>query len=207
MAKSKPAVLENYQMKKNLLLAGILLFFLGFTGKEPTLDKKFAEEAFEYLNAVRQNPSSYSQEIGTFMKNIPQQKKLNWNDTLARIAETKAMDMAKNDYFNHVDPKGFGINYYINKAGYKIPKEWLEKKSDNYFESIGNNYQSGKEAISSLIIDEGVPSLGHRKHLLGIGDFYSKNYDIGIGQAVFPVQGNDDFKETYTCIIIARHSW
>ena len=193
---------------KNLLilfLSSLILF--SFSGREASLDKKFADEAFVYLNAVRQNPGNYTKEIGNFMKNVKAKPALKWNDTLAKIAETKALDMARNDYFDHVDKKGYGINYYINKGGYKLPKEWLEKKSDNYFESIGNNYQTGEEAIISLIIDEGVPGVGHRKHLLGIDNFYEKNVDIGIAQAVVGNSEEEGFKETYTCIIIARHSW
>ena len=180
---------------------------ISFKADDPFLDKNFAKEAFDYLNSVRQNPSKYSKEIGSFLISIKPIYALKWNDTLAALAETKAMDMAKKGYFDHVDPKGLGMNYYLEKGGYHLPKDWLKNKKDNYVESIGNNYQNAKEAIQNLIIDEGVPGVGHRKHLLGLGDFYSKNVDIGIGHIVLNSNQGDDFKETYTCILIARHSW
>ena len=127
---------------------------------------------------------------------------LRWNDTLARVAEAKALDMATRNYFAHVDPDGYAMNYYINKAGYKLREIWLTKPTANYFESCNAGATSGQEAIKMLLIDNGVPSLGHRIHLLGLDEWSSSLLDIGIGYA------HSDGKSTYgsyTCVLIAKH--
>ncbi len=66
------------------------------------------------------------------LKTIPQ---LKWNDTLANVAEAKALDIATRQYFGHVDPEGYGMNYFMDKAGYKLDARWLSSKDMNYFES------------------------------------------------------------------------
>ena len=129
---------------------------------------------------------------------------LRWNDTLAKVAETKALDMADKNYFAHVDKKGYGINYRINEAGYKVEPAWLNPKSENFFESICAGMESGKNGIDILLIDEGIPSLGHRKHLLGLDKWNASLYDIGIGYVNIP----DGSKYiSYMSLIIAKHHW
>ena len=183
----------------------IILFFLLFVAgpiaKEPVVDKKEAKEAFEFLNLVRTKPEQFYKEF-PFLKGYDKRHLLRWNDTLARVAEAKALDMATKNYAGHVDKNGFGMNYHINKAGYLLKPSWLKDPAENYFESINAGMPSGKEAIKSLLIDEGVPSLGHRRHLLGIDSFYRRLYDIGIG---FVKGDSTNTYRTYTCILIAAH--
>jgi uncharacterized protein YkwD len=134
------------------------------------------------------------------LKNVKPRDPLKWNNILAKVAKEKATDMAKRDYVSHETPEGLGINYLINAAGYKLPREWLQKKSDNFFESIGAGYPTGKELIQGLILDEDTPSQGHRKHLLGMNEMYADCTDIGIGMA-------ENLKSKYgyfACIIIAK---
>jgi uncharacterized protein YkwD len=131
-------------------------------------------------------------------------QQLRWNDTLAKVAETKALDMADKNYFAHVDKKGFGINYRINEAGYEIEPAWIKPKSENFFESICAGMESGKNAIDILLIDKGIPSLGHRKHLLGLDDWNASLYDIGIGYVNIP-EGSKYI--SYMSLIIAKHHW
>jgi len=116
------------------------------------------------------------------------------------------MDMAKNNYFSHADKRGIKVNVKIHRAGYKIDKFYRDKKF-NAFESIQAGADGGEDAIMRLIIDEGVKSLGHRKHLLGIdtGRGYPKNsslVDCGIG--FVQADGNSKYN-TYTVVIIAKH--
>lgn len=129
---------------------------------------------------------------------------LKWNDTLAKVAETKALDMATRSYVAHVDPDGYGLNYYINKAGYSLNPKWLASKELNYFESISAGAASGEAAVRTLLIDKDIPDLGHRKHLLGLDKWTASLYDIGIGYAR-PVD-NSPYK-SYVCLIIAKHNW
>ena len=196
-------------MNKLLILNIAFIVSLSSFGQQSKLinifvDKNEGISAYNFLNEVRSNPESFDA-IFPFLKvsNISSEK-LIWNETLALVAQRKAFDMADKNYFDHVDPFGYGINYYINKAGYKLISAFLKNKKDNNFESLGAGYDNGILAIKELIIDKGVPSLGHRKHLLGIGDFWSSAKDVGIG---FVRSKNGSSYSTYLCVIIAKHDW
>lgn len=186
-------------MKTLLLLS--LTFFVAFHLKGPAVDKTEAKEAFQLLNQVRTKPELFYKEF-PFLKDYTRRPSLKWNDTLAKVAEQKALDMATNNYFGHIDKKGFGMNHHIYKAGYQLKSAWVKDPMENYFESLNAGTPSGKEVIKSLLIDEGIPSLGHRRHLLGIDPFYESLYDIGIG--FVKSDSTSDYK-TYTCILIAKH--
>lgn len=167
----------------------------------PKIDKEQARAAHILLNKIRKNPKSYAKEM-PFLSDVKPMPALKWNDTLAQVAEAKALDMAKRNYFAHVDPDGFGMNHYIMKAGYKLDSAWLKSPKANYFESCNGGGQTGEEAIRMLIIDKDVPGLGHRKHLLGIDSWSSGLYDIGIG---FARADSGSYYKTYTCVLIAKH--
>lgn len=171
---------------------------------EVVIDKTEAQKAFHLLMDIRRNPVNYHKELGFPKSNKPSAIKLKWNEKLAGVAEAKAIDMAKRNYFGHVDPDGYGINYFINESGYKLVPDWIKNKSLNYFESLAVNTSGGEESIKYLIIDAKTPSLGHRKHLLGLDKWNASLTDIGIG---FARRENGSKYKTYTCIIIAKHDW
>jgi len=188
-------------MNKNWIIAISIFFSLAFSGTEPVLDKEEAKQAYIYLNQIRAAPQRFTKEY-PFLTDHKRMSSLTWNDTLARVAERKALDMATRNYFAHVDPEGFGINYYINKEGYKLDTNWLRNPRANFFESCNEGGLSGREAISMLLIDNGVPTLGHRKHLLGIDSWSATLYDVGIG---FARAGEGNLYKAYTCVLIAKH--
>ena len=172
--------------------------------REVIIDKAEAQKAFHLLKDIRRNPVNFHQELG-FPKSIkPSTIALKWNEKLAKVAEDKAADMATRNYFGHVDPDGYGINYFINKSGYKLVPAWLKEKSLNYFESLAVNTSGGEQSIKYLVIDAKTPSLGHRKHLLGLDTWNASLTDIGIG---FARRETGSQYKTYTCIIIAKHDW
>lgn len=174
------------------------------TDKSIIVDKAAAQQAFLTLQDIRKFPSKYYQELH-FDKDLKASTaQLQWNDTLAKVAEAKAYDMANRNYYGHVDPEGFGINHFINEAGYKLNPKWTANKSDNYFESLTANINTGKEAIKYLVQDSLTPSLGHRKHLLGLDSWNSTLTDIGIG---FVRRDTGGIYKTYICVIIAKHDW
>lgn len=185
----------------------ILLLFIVTSFKvseAPQLDKEEAKRAFELINKIRMSPKDYSKEFKVNLNNIKPQKELIWNDTLAQVAEQRALDMAKRKYFSHVDPSGYGINYYINKSGYKLNPDWLKNKRDNDFESIEAGAETGEDAVRDLIVDKGIPSHGHRNHLLGVNQWNGSLVDIGIGF----VRVSDKSKyRTYMSVVIAKHNW
>jgi uncharacterized protein YkwD len=185
-------------------LTGLLFLTSFHPDKAIELDRQEAQDAFAFLNEVRANPAAYYKEL-RYKKSLKTSPvMLRWNDTLARVAEEKALDMAERNYFAHVDPDRKGINYLVHQAGYELHPDWLKKKSENNFESIAANAKTGVEAIKMLIIDENEPSLGHRKHLLGLDEWNAPLKDVGIG---FVRCSSGCRYKSYVSVIIARQSW
>lgn len=172
------------------------------TGDNKSKDKEIVA-AFEYLNAVRQNPSAYSKEIGVDLSGVSEIHELEWNDILAKVAQERAEDMVSRNYFGHIDPDGYGTNIKINNAGYTLDESWYSDKSMNYFESLAAGNAEGKATVIQLINDGGASDsgAGHRRHLLGMDAFWGDCYDIGIGKA----KGGD--YGTYWCFLIAKHQF
>lgn len=195
---------------KNSILLLILLFIVSSFNEAESgfqlsgIDKDEAKIMFNYLQELRQMKAPKSDPLSKYVKN--KKAILNWNDTLAEVAEARAMDLAKHNYFDHVDKKGRAVNYYIAESGYALEKEWTENKRDNFFESLQAGADDGRAAIMDLIIDEGVPGKGHRKHLLGLDDWNEKNVDVGIA-FYRPKKEEHCMYSSYTVIIIARHHW
>lgn len=182
----------------------VVMLLLSFLyNNTPFVVKEEAQQAFQLINNIRSNPEKYYKELHLNSKLRITKTPLRWNDTLAKVAEAKALDMAKRNYFAHVNPDGYGINFFINQSGYKLNADWLKDKKENFFESIGSGYDSGQEAVKELIIDAGVPDMGHRDHLLGVKDWDASLVDIGIGF----VKCDGGKYQSYTCIIIAKHNW
>src|SRR6185369_16155823 len=46
------------------------------------------------------------------------------DDRLTQVARARAMDMAKRNYFDHVNPDGNGPNYLVRQTGYQLPSFW-----------------------------------------------------------------------------------
>lgn len=166
-------------------------------------DAAEASKAFLYLNRVRVNPAAFSKEIGANLSAVAKRPALRWNDTLAKIARTKAMDMVNRKYTGHITPEGYGINYMMDTAGYKLPKEWLKDPMMNTFESWQAGAASGEELIRKLVLDTYDKELRHRDHLLGVSAWNSKMVDIGIAFIKSP----DAQYPTHSIILIARHNW
>ncbi|MDH5828469.1 CAP domain-containing protein [Sphingobacterium sp. SG20118] len=187
-------------MKYQLVIFLSLLF--SFSSAQVRLEKKQAKAAFEHLNDIRKKPEKFKKKLGLFNLNKVTRKQLNWNNQLAKVAEARAKDMAKRNYFDHVNPDGKGPNYYIQKSGYKLNPNWLKNKKANNFESIAWNWPTAKAGIEGLIIGKEAPGYYHRKHLLGMDEWNSSLYDIGIG---FVTVGKKGKQESYLCVIIAKH--
>jgi len=191
-------------MKAVSYMVPVVMLLLSFLyNNNPFVVKEEAQMAFQLVNSIRNNPEKYYKELKLNSKLRITKTPLRWNDTLARVAEAKALDMAKRNYFNHVNPDGYGINYSINQSGYQLNADWLKDKKENFFESLGSGHDSGTEAVKSLIIDADDATKGHRDHLLGIGDWDATLVDIGIGF----VKCDGGKYQSYTCIIIAKHNW
>ena len=188
-------------MRKIFLITlhfGFLISFTSAYSQSPDL-----QEALDFLNNVRSNPDSYSNEIGVSLNNVDPMPPLKWNKNLAAAARRKAQDMADRNYFGHIDPEGYGMNYFIQSAGYQLNSNWLTNKSMNYFESLSAGNSNPLKSIIDLIKDEGVIGYGHRKHILAIDVFWKPCYDIGIG---WGYNAKSTYK-TYCCVLLAKHNW
>ena len=93
-------------MKLFLVTCALSLLTSFQNNSEVVIDKTEAQKAFHLLMDIRRNPGNYHKELGFPKSTKPSAIKLKWNDKLAGVAEAKAIDMAKRDYFGHVDPDG-----------------------------------------------------------------------------------------------------
>jgi hypothetical protein len=123
------------------------------------------------------------------------------NATLVDSAGFKAEEMATNDYFGHhseVGPNFYWPNDLVRHVfGYPLPMQMPEMcmpscymlpDASNQIESIAAGFGPGSfdnsqavNAVIGLIVDDGVPDLGHRIHLLGMDDFSALFVEAGPG--------------------------
>lgn len=123
------------------------------------------------------------------------------NTTLLGSARFKAQEMATNNYFAHQSM--VGPNFYWpndlarNVFGYPLATQVLEPGGQFYYTLVDDSnqieslaagfgpgtfdYTIGVNAVIGLIVDEGVPTLGHRVHLLGMDDFNALFVEAGPG--------------------------
>ena len=203
-----------------LLVAGLVLFAPscdileddpentekdGQGGGDNSTTKTEAQKAFALINDIRKNPKAYSSQMGVDLSGVIARPALNWNSALTKVAQNKAEDMAKNNYFSHTDRNGYGVNYYMHQEGYDMPSSWYSTKSNNYFENIAAGNATADAMVKQLIYDKGASnsSAGHRSSLLGISDWNSNCIDIGIGYAY---NANSTYKH-YWSVIIAKHDY
>lgn len=118
------------------------------------------------------------QAIANNMINDPDQKRpfLNLDPILAAVARARAEDMAKRNYFSHVNPDGVAANYLVRQAGYVLPDWWGTSPTDNYIESIAAGYSTPQAAWNGW-----MNSPGHRTHIIGLDPFYAAETSYGVG--------------------------
>ncbi|HXB10870.1 MAG TPA: CAP domain-containing protein [Bacteroidia bacterium] len=167
------------------------------------IDKAQAQKALVLLNKIRKDPNSYSERLGFSLRGISPRGELQWDDSLCAVAERRALSMASRGWFGDVDPDGYGVNYYVNKAAYSLTDEQIKHKKESNFAAIEGGAPSGEIAINNIIIDKDKLGDSGRKLLLGIGDVNAALVDVGIGY----VHGTGSTKyRSYTCVIIAKRS-
>lgn len=128
----------------------------------------------ERLNDARANPAAYGVSIGLDLSGVAPSQPLAFNSILIDAAREHAQDMNNRAYFSHDTPEGTDPGTRIAVAGY----DW-----HTWGESLagGTAFPGPDEALRALIIDSGVPDLGHRKHLLAIDDVFKGQTEVGIG--------------------------
>ncbi len=113
-------------------------------------------------------------------------KNITFDPILLQVARERAKDMAKRNYFSHTNPDGYGPNYLLKKAGYKLPEWWKNEKAANYIESISGGRSTAQETYTGW-----MNSPGHKKHVLGEIEFYSSQTVVAIGHYYDP---NSEYK-------------
>lgn len=98
------------------------------------------------------------------------------DSTLAQVARAKAEDMAKRDYFGHIDPDGVGPNHKVRVAGYDLPTWYSTSIDGNNIESIAAGYTTPEAAWNAWL-----NSAGHRTHVLAESSFWAEQTNYGIG--------------------------
>ena len=164
------------------------------------------EQQFVYLlNYARNNPVAYQKEYGLAadLSQAPARPPLAVNDDLFDSAGGHAEEMAQFNYFGHQSQvTGKWPNQMALDQGYALPSYFAADA--NYIESIaaGTFYSQAQDPLNGLLVDAGVPSLGHRNHLLGIDSFNADNREIGVGHAFNSTATYDN----YWAIHSTRHS-
>lgn len=121
-----------------------------------------------------------SDEMATFQilaANAEQQRiGMRLDPILCKVARQRAADMARRNYFAHVNPDGHGANYLVRRAGFTLPAEYNSTPSGNNIESLAMSTGRPRE-IANLWLK----SPAHRMHILGEIDFYKRQTAVGVG--------------------------
>ena len=145
------------------------------------------------LNRARHDPTKYGQQIGVDLSALTPRPPLAVNMNLTGSARFHAREMVDNDYFAHTsEVTGDGPDTMIVQNGYDLYGAGLgaDYGTRNSTESIAfgvNSIPQFSDALSLLIIDKGVPGLGHRVHLMATSGGYAQHREVGFGRA----QGTD----------------
>ena len=180
--------MKTRSLTLSVCVAGCVL--AGGALAEPTAQ----EQLFIYeLNRARNDPVRYQLEnSGTVtddLSGVTPRPPLAWNPHLTDSAQFKAQEAASNNYCAHTSPvTQIQPNELARSFGYPLPGFYLD--AANNIESIfcmfgftSATQRIAQVALASLIQDDGVPSLGHRIHLLAMNDFFAANREIGVGVA------------------------
>ena len=135
------------------------------------------------VQAVTLTPEE--QQLATLLTTASGQQRdkgaMHLDERLVLVARARAMDLAKRDYFNHVNPDGNGPNYLVRVAGYALPASYPTDRKANNIESIGGGYMDAKECWAELL-----KSPAHRTHLLAMEPFFKDQTSYGIGHYYDP---------------------
>jgi uncharacterized protein YkwD len=156
--------LSSVRPRLELLESRLLL-----SGFEPT---EAAQQFLEQLNDARANPAAYGESIGLDLSNVAPSQPLAFDPRLIEAAQLHSQDMHDRQYFAHDTPEGIDPGTRILDAGFP---------QTSYEESIAAGYSTTASALAGLIIDTGVPNLGHRVQLLALDSLSQSMQLVGIG--------------------------
>jgi hypothetical protein len=143
----------------------------------------------ERLNDVRADPPAYGRAIGLDLSNVAPAPLLAFQPLLIQAAREHSQDMNDRGYVSHVSPDGQSL---LDRLTWGVGFPWTA-----YGESIaaGRNLADPEVALRSLIQDDGVADLGHRRHLLALDALFQNQNQVGIG---IVQQGSGDHRNYCT---------
>ncbi len=132
------------------------------------------QEFLERLNDARANPAAYGAAIGLDLSGVAPAPPLALNPYLTNAAQLHSQDMANRHYVDHTDPDGLTPLDRMRNAGFDVA---------SWGESIAAGYATPADALKGLIIDSGVPGVGHRIQLLAMDPASRTLTQTGVGIA------------------------
>jgi hypothetical protein len=136
---------------------------------------KEEQEVIILLNLVRSNPPLFYEKLAKPYLDSIKPKEFYWNSLIKDLTNTTSMPMlATNDnlfsmaenhavctgkigHVGHDCPKGFNFNQRLKK--YNLNNSYVG-------ENCSYGYNSAMDIVMQLLVDEDVPSLGHRVNIL-----------------------------------------
>jgi hypothetical protein len=189
----------------------LLAALAGPAAEARAADPSAQEMHFVYeVNRARHDPPAWAAEYGlgsvvggdglpVSLVGVEPRPPLALAPLLVDSASFKGEEMAANDYFSHqsqVAPDFLWPNELARAFGYPLPQQvpvpgggfYLLVDDSNQIESLACGYGPGAfdygqalNAVIGLIVDEGVPNLGHRVHLLAMDEFNALFVEAGAG--------------------------
>ncbi len=176
---------------------------------------EISQEVAYIINRARSNPQAYARSIGraNLLNAVDASQPLAWNSSMASAARWKSNDIVVN---NSITPNNTA-NAHIDSRG-RTPTELLadfnydidQRPGGRYNgpESLALGHDTPADIVELLIVDEGVTSLGHRRHLLswdststGTNAYHN---EIGVG---FHAGNNRTAFRNYTTIHAFRSDY
>jgi uncharacterized protein YkwD len=141
---AKDAIYMNEKEREVILI-------LNLVRMDPVLFEKTVLKQYpEYINKPSMRKSSYYNSLSATLKKLQPLNILLPNRACFESAQCHAISSGKSSYLGHarITEDCMKITFYMG-------------------ECISYGYQNPLDIVMALLIDEGVPSLGHRKNFLG----------------------------------------
>lgn len=123
-------------------------------------------------------------------------KQMVWDALLAEAALYKCVAQAEYGWDGHVSPTGEGPNDMVRRFGYNLPNNYAGGDA-NYIESLmlGGDGSVGHPKFGAWPV--WMASDAHRKHILGLSDFYASQTHVGVGMC----HREESVHKYYWCIL------